>query len=207
VNTKKYSSFSGKRPARRSERGVVLIVALIALVVMTLAGIALFRSIDTGNSLSGNMAFRQSALQNSDVGVEAAFIALPAIHVSRNTPIANQYYAIRKSVDSQGIPSGITWSSVPCRDNLNAQVLCSTREYQVKYVIERLCDEQTGGSTVVTSIATYCFADFNRGDERGKDSGAFITDIVTYYRVTVQVIGPRNAASYVQAVISQKDPS
>lgn len=154
------------------ERGVVLLVALIALVALSLAGIAIVRSIDTGNIISGNMAFRQSALQSSDVGVEAAFIALPDILVtSKDANIANQYYAIRQSVDSSGVPSVINWTNVPCRDNSNAIVTCSNQDYQVKYIIDRMCDEQTSGSTIVTDIQGYCFADVSTG--KGGSKGSF----------------------------------
>ncbi|MEJ7807583.1 MAG: hypothetical protein WKG03_16870, partial [Telluria sp.] len=61
------------------QRGVVLLMALIALVALTLAGLAMVRSVDTGNVIAGNMAFRQAAMQQVDVGIEAAFIALPGI--------------------------------------------------------------------------------------------------------------------------------
>ena len=41
----------------RRERGVVLFVALIAMVVMSLAGVALIRAVDTSGSVAGNLAF------------------------------------------------------------------------------------------------------------------------------------------------------
>jgi type IV pilus assembly protein PilX len=45
-----------------SERGVVLLVALIILVALTLAGVALIRSVDTANIIAGNLSFRESAV-------------------------------------------------------------------------------------------------------------------------------------------------
>jgi Tfp pilus assembly protein PilX len=41
-------------PAR--QRGVMLIIALIVLVAMTMAGIAMMRSVDTATIVAGNIA-------------------------------------------------------------------------------------------------------------------------------------------------------
>ena len=60
------------------QRGVVVLVAIIVLVVMLLAGIALVRSIDTTNVIAGNLAFQQSATHSADTGVEAAIAWLEA---------------------------------------------------------------------------------------------------------------------------------
>lgn len=60
-------------PARRaSQRGVVLFFTLIALVIMSLAAVALIRSVDTGTMIAGNLSFRQGASASADTGIEAA---------------------------------------------------------------------------------------------------------------------------------------
>lgn len=202
MNTIFYSQKMSQRIRHTRERGVVLIVALIAMVALTLAGIALLRSVDTGNLIAGNMAFRQAALLASDLGVEAAFINLPSYTKNANT--ANEYYAIRKTVDVMGVPSGISWPDVPCRDNAGAKPVCSTLDYQVKYVIERLCSEQTPGSTSVTDLQTYCMVNVGNGKgcSKGSFSPCFSSVDSVFYRVTVQVTGPKNTRAYSQAIIS-----
>ena len=72
-------AFTPSSVVRRKQRGVSLIIAMIALVAMTLAGLALIRSVDTSNVISGNLAFRQASLHATDVGVEAALAALGTI--------------------------------------------------------------------------------------------------------------------------------
>ena len=193
--------------APKREKGVVLLVALIALVAMTLAGLALMRSVDTGNVIAGNMAFRQAALQASDIGIEAAFTALPGIiSTSKDANIANKYYATRLTQsDSRGVPTAINWANVPCRAHTDAIVNCSEQDYQVKYVIDRLCDEQTAGSTTVTDIQGRCMIDVGTGESGSKGSfgAVFSSASAVYYRVIVQVTGPRNTTSYVQAILSR----
>ena len=57
---------------RRRQSGVVLIVALIMLIAMTLAALALVRSVDTTNIIAGNLSFQQAATHAGDRGVESA---------------------------------------------------------------------------------------------------------------------------------------
>jgi hypothetical protein len=70
------------------QRGSALFIALISLVTMTLAGIALVRSVDTINLISGNFSFRQAALHASDLGVEAASTlqTAPRVQTANTTP-------------------------------------------------------------------------------------------------------------------------
>jgi Tfp pilus assembly protein PilX len=55
--------------SRRAQQGVVLFIALIVLVAMSLAGIALMRSVDTNVLIAGNLAFRQGATMAGDWGI------------------------------------------------------------------------------------------------------------------------------------------
>lgn len=195
-----------RQAAAQRQRGVVLFMALIALIALTLAGLAMVRAVDTGNVIAGNMAFRQAAMQRADVGIEAAFIALPNIvNTSKDADIANQYFAIRLNFDASGVASSVTWPSVPCRDNANVAVTCSDQDYQVKYVIDRLCDRQSAGSTTVTDIQQYCFVDVGAGKvgSKGAFQAVFTSASAIYYRITVQVTGPRNTSAYVQAIVTK----
>lgn len=67
------------------QRGAVLFFAIIVLVVTTLAGLALTRSVDTGNLISGNLAFHQAAVNGGDAGIERAIGWLAA---NNRTPAA-----------------------------------------------------------------------------------------------------------------------
>ena len=161
------------------QRGVVLVIALIALVALTLSGIALMRSVDTGNVIAGNFAFKQAALHASDTGVEKAFTDLPTIiATSLNTDISGQYFATMQAVDAKDVPTTIDWST-------SVTPATAVSSYNVQYVIDRLCN----GPTPVTDIAAQCLS-------YGSSS------VSVYYRVTVRVTGPRNTVSMVQAIIS-----
>lgn len=185
----------------RQQRGAALFIALIALVSMTMAGIALVRSVDTSNLIAGNLAFRQAGLHASDVGVETAFDALGTIvttSLDANWPSgcatgACNYYPTMQATNAKGIPTVIgDWSTVPFT-TVNG-------DYHVKYVIDRLCN----GPTPVTDITGNCYADAVAGGGTRKAGGVVFSGAqAVYYRVTVRVEGPRNTTSMVQALLSR----
>lgn len=91
----------GKRAmsAPGRQRGVVLLIALIVLVAMTLAGIAMMRSVDTGIIITGNMAFKQTTIHAGDVGIDSGFDSLMNIaNSSTDKPVLNY--------TSQSVPAG-----------------------------------------------------------------------------------------------------
>lgn len=61
---------SGAFPAR--QRGVVLMISLVVLVVMTIGALALIRVGDTSSILVGNLAFQQAATRAAEAGTEDA---------------------------------------------------------------------------------------------------------------------------------------
>lgn len=56
----------------RHQRGVVFIVTLLMLIAITMAGLALFRTVGTGAIIAGNLAFKQAATSAGDRGIEFA---------------------------------------------------------------------------------------------------------------------------------------
>src|SRR3989442_13807762 len=73
---KRYAQSSLLMPCR--QRGVTLFIALIVLVAMTMAAVAMMRSVDTATVVAGNIGFRQSAVNAADQGVQAAYAWLGA---------------------------------------------------------------------------------------------------------------------------------
>src|ERR1700757_3799931 len=61
---------------KSGQRGVVLFIALIVMVVMSLAGIALMRSVDTTSAVIGNLAFRQASILPANYAIEDAAAGL-----------------------------------------------------------------------------------------------------------------------------------
>jgi type IV pilus assembly protein PilX len=63
---------SGRLATPAKERGVVLFIALIVLVVMSLIGISMIRQGSSSQMIVGNLAFKEGAEAAADFGVERA---------------------------------------------------------------------------------------------------------------------------------------
>lgn len=167
---------------------------------MTFAGLALVRSVDTGNLVAGNLAFRQASLHASDAGVEAAMTALDTIVVTSlnsNYPAACavgacSYYAIKQAESPSGVPTVINWNLVP-RTVVDGS-------YAVQFVVDRMC----AGPLPVADIIQKCMHT-EGGGVGSKKAGAvsFTSAQQVYFRATVRVTGPRNTTSLVQAVFAR----
>lgn len=195
---------------RRAQRGVVLFIALIVLVAMSLAGIALIRSVDTGSVIAGNLAFRQAAMHVGDNGIEAArtwLLATASATLYNDTPgIAGGtgYYASwAENLDLLGTRTTTTSDDYDWSTAVNVTAPAPPAGYTVSYVIHRLC-VQTGDPSGVTCVKLAGTASGAAAGTRGAAAFGQMAISVPQsatYRVTVRVVGPRNATSYVQAVV------
>jgi len=191
------------------QRGIVLFVALIALVLLSVASIALVRSFGAGASIAGNVAFKQAATQAGDIGVELAFNALKTniLPSKMDINIPLQYFALMQVDDLNGVPKNIDWGKYPCfgtsADPTQPTVVCDDEStYRVQYVIDRQC-ESAGGVLPVTNIEKQCI--IGPGDDIGSHRAGnvvFSSPPSVFYRVTVNVRGPRKTSSIVQASIA-----
>ena len=184
----------------KRQSGIVLLIALIVLVAMSLAGVALVRSVDTTTLISGNMAFRQGVVQEADRGIEAANAALINTIKSNNisdSP-ANNYYASRQAGESaKGVPLFLQTKSASLPAGFT-EITNTTTQNRIRYVIERLC---TGSGVAVLANCV-----MSNSSGRAADGGTTNDSNLTppggpMYRVTVRVDGPKNTVSIVQAMM------
>lgn len=195
----------GRLPMPRSQRGTMLIISLIVLVAMTLAGIATMRSVDTATVMAGNIAFRQSALNAADQGVQAGYSLLqtpsPASKVDND---GDQWLPPVMGYFSNAPASEPDWM------NPNAWIGAATLNggapdaagNVVSFVVQRLCRlantkmsgaGQQCGSTLSTAALS------KEGEDNFRLSGGeFTTQPQVHYRITARAVGPRNSVAIVQ---------
>lgn len=192
----------------RNQRGVVLFIALIALVAITLASIALIRSVDTANVIAGNFAFKESTIHATDVGTETAALAMPTL-VANDGSIAsaNKYYPVRQTVDPMGIPTSVDWTAVP-KTSINGT------GNSVQYVIERMCEPVVNlltGALISANgpnqgnnadVLSFCVATERCTPPSSKNASPICEVGDIYYRVTTRVSGSRGTISVVQSVVT-----
>jgi len=105
-----------RRAGAARQRGVVLIVALIALVLLMIGGVALVRSMDTSQLLAGNLAFKRDLVNRGEAGIGQAIGLLNAgalaTEAARQASSgASNYSAQVLASTPAGIPS--CWSTTP----------------------------------------------------------------------------------------------
>lgn len=187
------------------ERGVVLFVALIVLVALSLAGIATLRSVEGSTVVAGNLTMKNSTLQSSDRGIQAAYDWLIANRTALSTSNTSVgYYSSNQVIadwNCEATTTGCIWA--------NKGVLTKdAAENTVWYVVHRMCtlpnvaynatgqscglDTSTGGST--TTIG--------QGSSFSVGAPAYADDPRVFYRVTTRTDGPKNARTITQSMLA-----
>lgn len=196
--------FAQRRGAGARQRGVVLMVALIVLVAMTLAGIALMRSVDTTTIIAGNLAFQQSATNSGDYGTEAAIAWLETNNsgVFLHSNVYAQGYSAARQDPAVGQSWDTFWSSVLVPAGQVVTLAQDATGNTVAYAIQRLCNAQ--GDPV--SVGVDCTVPQTSGGASTSSKGAGTVQLLynsaIYYRITSRVAGPRNTVSYVQTIVT-----
>lgn len=201
----KYNSPLNINSRYAKQAGVVLFIALIALIVMSLAAVALIRSVDTNTMIAGNLSFKQSALISSDSGVETALGWLKNQSVPNADPkadlnadlTAQGYYAT--SADEAKTLADSSNAKLATGSNINAGIDGSGNT--IKYIIQRMC-KNTGAADTSHCLYGPAGEDANSKSNcdlsnpcLGEPTGALL------YRITTKVTGPKNTVTYSQAFV------
>jgi len=180
---------------RHSQRGAILFIALIVLVAMTMAGIAVMRSVDTNNMIAGNLAFRNAATSSADAGLESArswLTGQTAATLEKDGNSGEGYFA---NWQDPWNPKAFSWAG--------DGVTVGTDPYgnTIYYVIHRMCKESNK-----SVLATDCFKMASLSTGSSKGGGGYEGSLpaataLPYFRITAKVVGPKNTTSYIQSFI------
>ena len=184
------------RTQMRRERGVVLFIALIVLVAMSLAGVAMMRTVTGGVLVAGNLGFKRVAVAAADLGVEVARQWLLA--PGGSLAAAQTGYVL--TWDTAFDAAGYAWTS-GSRDAM-ARVPTALRPAgieSVRYVVHRLC-AGAGAVDPKSCVVDTGGASTSSMREALYGPGALAGASAVMYRVTVRVIGVKGTTSYVQAL-------
>lgn len=210
---------------RARQRGVVLFFALVALLAMSLAAVALIRSVDTSTIIAGNLSFKRAATTAGDEGIEQAIAWLTAntsanVYMNVADPLnqpsaggANPgYYPnLNQSVNLTN-GTGIQWT--------NADSMLVTNDdgngNAIRYVIQRMClsanalpaTQELPAAVPPKTACLFSAPDLSKG-EKGiplpqdvcNGPGCPLAAQNPQLRITARIVGPRLTVSYVQAFV------
>ncbi len=218
-----FSQGTGSR-ARRSERGISLFFALIALVALALASVALVRSVDTGALVIGNLGFKQDATATADQVANQAMEWLSVESTANGGTslyddiVGDGYYAT--SLDaldptgngSSGNPSAIVdWNDDGCPNAPGGTVCIAPSPAKAggqnagRWVITRLCKTVgapgAAGNTCAVPL-TKVAVESGGGECKygncarfGPGSGG------PYFRIIVRSVGARGTVSFTESIV------
>lgn len=220
-------------PASRlpvAERGVVLLISLMILVALSLAAIALVRSVDTTNVIAGNLAFQKSATISGDAGTEAALKTLVDLKTAQKldqddaskaytaTAVDAVYTSLAGGPINARAWEDYWWASIQKNKNLTNNAVTAKvcgagggpvctlptdlAGNTVSYTIQRLCTRAEPPENASNECVR---VNLPGGDPRGNfDSPSPEMQPLKQqaYRITTRIVGPRNTISFIQAILA-----
>ena len=191
----------------KEQQGVVLFIALIVLVVMSMAGVAMNRSVEASLGIAGNLASRNSTLQGTDKAIAAAIAWIDNNRSVLNNPasvnsaVTGYYFTPLKQTGTDNMLAPSYWSSALSMPNGSNDPLWKDQRISLAYRIERMCEDATKSYQ-----DTKCGLGVPpiEGSGNGLSAGAFQFQPPPplVLRVTARALGPRNALSIVQVYYS-----
>lgn len=182
----------------KAQKGIIMLITLTALMIMTLASVALMRSSDVTQVISGNLAFRQTVVQSSEMGIEAAVEWMESVMATQSGANGSQKTgdtgeaqtsegsSLESSASSYGYSAIVQepnssqtwdefWENVLKFQAVNLPVDASTGN-QVSYAIQRLCDRTGKPGTYINDVLVSCqqppdgYAPLTTGNSAGVSS-------------------------------------
>ncbi len=208
------------------QRGVSLLFALITLVALSLAAVALVRSVNTSSLIVGNLGFKQDSIAYAAQAAEAAIAFLDAQKKtgkldSHDADLA--YYATaHENLDptnrrpADATRAVIDWAGDGCATGYDSgsfalcmQSLPSVSGPQgnvTRYTITRLCTLQQPATDPANICARPVRSSVIDSDDKGEKKygggpGSIVVEGGPYYRILVRSVGARNTVSFTETIV------
>lgn len=191
-------------PGRGRERGVVLLFSLIILLLLTIGGVALVRSMNSSLFNAGNMAFRRDLVNQGELAISNVMTqVLAGTFVNPTTadnPASNYAAEIQPGSNSQGVPNALLSDAVFATVGSTANDLAgATPDIQIRYLIERMC------SAAGTSTSALCVQSTAAPTGGTAPGNGVSPPTATVYRISVRVSGARSTQVFLQSTFTMPD--
>jgi hypothetical protein len=177
------------RRLQAAQRGVTILVVLVLLTVMLLGGLALARMTEVGTLAAGNSAFRDAALQASEIGLNEVYAQVRAIG-DENVAVGTWYRPSTMASDANGLPV-VDWETLP-------EVVVG--QYSVRYVADRICQ---GALPVADPLKQCLVRQIPQLESADATKEELDPPNAKQFRVTIRVTGPKNTQTWVQSLVTK----
>ncbi len=200
------------RPRIRSaQRGTVLPVAMILLVILALSAVGFVKMINTSSLVARNAAFQRDAINRNELATNVAIRSFENVAGAHFAQLANTdqtalgvpsglaYSAIALPTDSQGVP--LVLKDDAAFAAMFGPVLATTQiasgeGMTTRLVIDRLC------SLEQPPDASHCTIGSIRAPDQCSRCSSVSSPVVPMFRVTARTDGPRGVQAYTQTLMS-----
>lgn len=207
--------------ARTRQRGVALIITLLALVIMLLGAVALVRSFSASQEIAGNLAFKRDLVNQAErasVAVQALLDPAGALGTPASRSDHNKAYNYRATlytpmlatetgcpstrVNAQGIPCVLlSDSAFLAIGSASNDITVAGQGVTLRWVIDRLCDTTGSELTLGSDKCTVGPTPDARGGSASNLNPATLQPQFLF-RLSVRVTGPRNTQAYFQTTFA-----
>ncbi len=177
------------RRLQAAQRGVTILVVLVLLTVMLLGGLALARMTEVGTLAAGNSAFRDAALQASEIGLNEVYAQVRAIG-DENVAVGTWYRPSTMATDANGLPV-VDWDTLP-------EVVVG--QYSLRYVADRICQ---GALPVADPLKQCLVRQIPQLESADATKEELDPPNAKQFRVTIRVTGPKNTQTWVQSMVTK----
>lgn len=212
------SSLRMPRPLRH-ERGVVLVFALIALLILMIGAVALVRSFNTSLLSTGSIAFKKDLINRHEAAIARV---LGLARTNGNLMTASFAAAARTSMNyspqilgynERGIPNLLLVNDADFNSSgiglTSNDILMPGDNISLRYVIDRQCnapgDAATLGSAncvTVSSTPDGGSADVPIRAEMSTSGGSGAVPISPVYRLSIRAVGPKGTLAFYQTTFT-----
>lgn len=203
------------RPSR--QRGVVLIFALIALVLLLIGAVAMTRSMNASLTNAGNIGFKRDLTNQGELAMNqvvsvlsAGALSTEAARLAANK--AENYSATILPTNAQGVPEALLNDAAFNLVGVASKDIDKKAEMgvTVRYVIDRLCSDVGVVDPARCSMAGpppppgVSWSERLRAED-SSSAGAGAVPLQVVYRVSIRVDGPRNTQSFFQSTFTNSN--
>lgn len=187
-------------PAPGGQRGVVLIIALVALIFLMIGGAALFRSVQNSTDMAGNVAFKRELANHAERALAQVLRRFNESAITTDTTQPEQNYSAQLLPSGAvGVPDLLLNDVAFDAAGMRAEdIVDAEAGVTVRYLIDRQC----------TAPGIFDAARCTLVEEQLRDKGGTAWQRKpaggsgAVYRVSIRVTGPRQTQSFFQSTLA-----
>lgn len=192
-------------PRARHQRGVVLLLCLIVLVILLAGGVAVVRSMNTSLTSAGNLAFRRDLVNQGERAVSFVLAnklaSGGALSNATDDLPGENFKATKLDTNAQGVPLALlddkAFGAVGKASN---DLTDAVAQVSIRYLIDRLCTS-TGPATSTGCVQSSAAPAGGTASPTPPPT----PPTATIYRLSLRVSGPRDTQVFMQSTFTKPD--